>query len=90
MKIALAQLRVIPGHPDENTKKMLEMKYKQNPKIPQNIRLKATTTIINIIPNGNNYENIEKTSFLKNGINKTRSKMAEGPSFLSYFWMIFK
>ena len=49
------------------------MKYKQNPKIPQNIRLKATTTIINIIPNGNNYENIEKTSFLKNGINKTRS-----------------
>ncbi len=25
MKIALAQLRVIPGHPNENTKKMLEM-----------------------------------------------------------------
>ncbi|HAF31820.1 MAG TPA: NAD(+) synthase [Anaerovibrio sp.] len=25
MKIALAQLRIIPGHPDENTKKMLEM-----------------------------------------------------------------
>ena len=49
------------------------MKYKENAQIPKSIRLKESENIINIIPNGNNYENIEKYSFLKPNINKTRS-----------------
>ena len=52
---------------------MIKVKNKDNINPQQNIKLKGASTIIKILPNGNNNKNNEQNSFLNNKINLGRS-----------------